>query len=320
MSGAFGGLVIWAILTLAAALGAASIGAIEALLLLAPLVLAPLGLEIARSLDPPPSPAGALARVVVPIGALFAAASFWIPARAASGWLAAWWAVACAIAALDGLWRLARGGYRSVEGVCSSASFLYLLVGSVWLVLSRRGATPFGYPALTVLLAAVHFHFTGFALPLVAGATARAEAAGGTGRRLFRPVIAAILAGPAILAVGNVRRSPSLKLAGALLLFVASAALAVRLLSVLRRVRFRPARTLLAISAVSLAAGMALAAVYALGELLARDWLLVPDMVRIHGAANALGFALCGLLGWALEVRRAATEAAPRLAPGAGPA
>jgi len=42
---------------------------------------------------------------------------------------------------------------------------------------------------------------------------------------------------------------------------------------------------------------------------LARDsyWLLIPRMAWLQGTANALGFALYGLLGWALahrEIRR----------------
>ncbi len=163
--------------------------------------------------------------------------------------------------AIDGLWRLARDGGRSVEGVCSSAGFLYLFIGSIWLILSRRGATPFHYPPRTVLLAAVHFHFTGFALPIVAGATAHASRAreGGAARALlaFRFIVAGILVGPALLAAGNVRHSPTLKL------------------------------------------------VYALGEFSAHNWLSVPEMACFHGTINALGFALCGLLGWALARRGA---------------
>jgi len=38
---------------------------------------------------------------------------------------------------------------------------------------------------------------------------------------------------------------------------------------------------------------------------LARDsyWLLIPRMAWLQGTANALGFALYGLLGWALAHR-----------------
>ena len=57
---------------------------------------------------------------------------------------------------------------------------------------------------------------------------------------------------------------------------------------------------LLGISALSLTAGMTLVAAYAIGEFTQRDWLLIPQMTRFHGTANALGFALCGLLGWTL--------------------
>jgi hypothetical protein len=48
---------------------------------------------------------------------------------------------------------------------------------------------------------------------------------------------------------------------------------------------------------------MLFVAVYALGEVTGRVPLSVPQMARWHGTLNALGFALCGLLGWALETR-----------------
>ena len=47
---------------------------------------------------------------------------------------------------------------------------------------------------------------------------------------------------------------------------------------------------------------MILAATYAVGEFTERYWLLIPRMAGIHGTANALGFTLCGLLGWSLAV------------------
>jgi YndJ-like protein len=60
---------------------------------------------------------------------------------------------------------------------------------------------------------------------------------------------------------------------------------------------------LLRISALSLVAGMMLVGVYAVGEFTGRYWLLVPEMARFHGTANALGFALCGLLAWTFASR-----------------
>jgi hypothetical protein len=63
----------------------------------------------------------------------------------------------------------------------------------------------------------------------------------------------------------------------------------------------RAARVLLGISALSLAVGMTLVGAYTVGEFTQRYWLLVPEMARLHGTANAVGFGLCGLLGWTLE-------------------
>jgi hypothetical protein len=46
---------------------------------------------------------------------------------------------------------------------------------------------------------------------------------------------------------------------------------------------------------------MALAATYALGDYLHRDWLLIPRMASTHGLLNGLGFVMFGLLGWLVE-------------------
>jgi hypothetical protein len=59
------------------------------------------------------------------------------------------------------------------------------------------------------------------------------------------------------------------------------------------------------ISGVSLIVGMALAAVYAIGDFTyvmhwrgEGVWLSIPQMVRYHAAINVFGFALPGLLAW----------------------
>jgi hypothetical protein len=311
MIGAAGGLMGWTLIALATVAKLTSLGVVDVLLLLSPLVLVSLGFDVLRGLTQYSSPTGRLARLLLPIGAVLAVVSFLPPAGPTAGLFAMGWAIVCALAAIDALLRIVHCRHRSVEGVCSSAGFVYLFVGSVWLILSRRGATPFHYPERTVLLAAVHFHFTGFALPIVAAATARArQTPEGSSRPalLLRFVATGILLGPALVASGNIRQSPILKLVGALLLVVASIGLAGLLASVLRRVESKTARAMLAISAVSLVFAMMLVAVYALGEFFGRAWLLVSQMARLHGTVNALGFALCGLLGWALESHRQATR------------
>ena len=43
---------------------------------------------------------------------------------------------------------------------------------------------------------------------------------------------------------------------------------------------------------------MVLAAGYGLAQQFGFRWLDIEVMERVHGTANAFGFALCGLIGW----------------------
>jgi hypothetical protein len=55
------------------------------------------------------------------------------------------------------------------------------------------------------------------------------------------------------------------------------------------------------VAGLSLLFGMGLALLYAArGQMLPLPWLDIPWMRALHGTANALGFALCGALGWTL--------------------
>ena len=64
-------------------------------------------------------------------------------------------------------------------------------------------------------------------------------------------------------------------------------------------------RGLWAVVGVSLMIGMALAFLYAARPYFALlPWLDLPWMRALHGTANALGFALCAILGWRIEAHR----------------
>jgi hypothetical protein len=76
---------------------------------------------------------------------------------------------------------------------------------------------------------------------------------------------------------------------------------------VLPRVTHRGARVMLAISAASVVAAMVFAGIYALGKYNGRVWLDIPEMAAMHGVINAVGFSLCGLVGWNL-VETASSE------------
>ncbi len=294
----------WTVMVAGAAAGRFALDIIALLFLLAPLVVVPLGLDVLRR-----RAGGKLAlvdraaHILQPLAAALVVASFFVPPGRTAALLAAGWLVLCGLVGLSGAARFLRGGYRSLEQACFAVGPMYLLVGGVWLALSRLGATPAGFAEPIVLLTGVHFHYTGFALPLVAGATGQTLGTASRGAKsAFRLVALGILAGPAVLAAGFVL-SPVLKVCAAVVLAAATIGLAGLLVVVLPRVHSQLAKALLLVSAGSLGVAMVLAGVYALGEYAERYWLLIPQMARFHGVANGLGFALCGLLAWTLESR-----------------
>src|SRR5262249_12591124 len=72
-----------------------------------------------------------------------------------------------------GLLRLQSGNGRTVEEVSISAGLVFLAVGGLWTLLSRRGIRPMGFDEPIILLTGAHFHYAGLVLPLLTGLAAR---------------------------------------------------------------------------------------------------------------------------------------------------
>ena len=53
---------------------------------------------------------------------------------------------------------------------------------------------------------------------------------------------------------------------------------------------------------------MGVAAIYVIGDWLHRDWLVIPQVAQTHGIFNVLGFSLCGILGWLIELAPPSSE------------
>ena len=307
--------LLWCVIAITALLGRTWLGPIEVLFLLAPLVHVPLGFRVIQNLRGEFALFGRIAVRLLPVGAVTAVASFWPHAGVAAGLLASGWLLICMLAVIEAFVFVFQGGYRSSEGTCIAAGQLYLGVGGVWLVLSRLGLAPMHFAEPIILLTAVHFHFTGFALPVITAATGRALSTraprGGGSSSLFSYVAAGIVVGPAILAGGFVFESSLWKLLAALFLAFVCVLLAILLLSIVQQIKPRAAQILLCVSAASLIAGMILAGAYVIGDFTERYWLLIPRMARLHGTTNAIGFAFCGLLGWALAHPETQRPASP---------
>jgi hypothetical protein len=180
------------------------------------------------------------------------------------------------------------------------AGFVYLTVGSTALVLSHLGVTFWFEPAI-ILLTAVHFHYAGFVLPVFTGFAGRCV--GPVGDRVYRPLAAVVLVGPALIAVG-ISFSPVVELAavGAFTLAVAALGgyVAVRVASQ----RARAQRVLLRAAALALPVSMALALGYGVGAYTGNPpfGLGLSTMVTLHGSLNAYVFGFFGLIAWRLSV------------------
>jgi YndJ-like protein len=299
---------VWCGVLVAALTNAFDLTWIELLFLFAPLVIVPLGIHLTDRLE-----AGAsafaierLARLLQFPAALLAVLSF----SRAPGFLAAClalpWLIICLLFSIGGIWRIFRGALARLDLLFPAVSFLYLAVGGMWLAASRLGLNPMGFQEPIVLLTAIHFHYAGFATPLLARSAGRALGQSeGAGRvpLWFRLVAAGVLIGPCLLAMGFVL-GPRVKLAAALILASSEVGLAMAFVLALNRVERFSAQLLLTAASASVAFSMALAAVWAIGEYPLQPFVNLDQMERLHGTANALGFTLCGMLGWILASLR----------------
>ncbi len=258
-----------------------------ALLVLSPLTLVPLGLGLgARPENGPFTPALDRLRLLSGPAAALAALSFTLEPGAAAASLTLPWLVTSMAIGLVGVGRLL--SRRRLEAtVAVDAGLAYLTVGAAWLTISRAGARPLGFDDRIVELTAVHFHYAGFALPIVAGLVAT---------RLVVP--AWVVIGVAATAAG-ITAGGTAEWLGASLLALAGLATAV-LLARHGRCASGLARVLLLVAAAALSTGMCLAMGWAWSSRFGWTYLDLAGMARWHGTLNAIGFGAAGLIGLTL--------------------
>lgn len=293
------GAMLWVVLAALAGSGRVPFGVIELLFLFAPLVVVPLGLALLDSLSVTRAPAVELAaRTVQPLAALSLVVGFWCAPGIVAGLMAIPWAIVCGAIALAGLLRLSTR--KSLADVVGSIARIDLGIAGLFLLLSRFGV-PLRFSEPIVLLTAVHFHYSGFATSVIALAGLR-FADHSTQRRLWQFVVVAVVTLPFSLATGFVFSS-SLKVVSAVFFSATVTAVGLLLLKQASTFSCRTARFFLRVAATSVAAAMALAATYAVGEYLHRGWLTIPRMASTHGWINAVGFVTPALLGCLAELR-----------------
>jgi hypothetical protein len=291
------GAMIWTALALASFSSRFHIGIIEVLFLLGPWIAVPLGADLIRGAGS----SSAMDHVrdwTFFTAALLTTVSFFVSNRVAAAWLASSWLLICAAFAGDALRRLVTSGTKSFAQFCFAIGEGYLLVAGIWLVASRAGISLFGFHEPIVLLTAVHFHFAGFASAVLAGLAHQAFV-GRSGQRILRCALAIVVLGPGVLGLAFFA-GPKAKLVGALVFASGLLGLAGAMIRVGIAARNGVGRWLLFASAASVAVGMILVALWAVGEYPLQAFVNIRQMAEFHGVLNGVGFVACGLLGWGL--------------------
>jgi hypothetical protein len=244
---------------------------------------------------------GRLLIAAYPIAAVAGLLAIALPSGVPSAAVALVWLAFTFLSALHGLTR-AFGARRRIEELCIAVGFIYLAVGGVWFVLWRSGVAVMDFGEHVPLLTAIHFHYAGFASPILVGFAGRELRAANS--RLWRIYVGAaslVIVGPALVALG-IAGVRTIEAPAAAILAAGTATVAfIALAAVLQRVRGTPARVLLALSCAAAIVAMTLALLYAAGNPLGISAIALEDMVRWHGSFNALGYIFCGLLAWNLR-------------------
>jgi hypothetical protein len=187
---------------------------------------------------------------------------------------------------------------QSRRDAAITAGMVYLAIGGVWTLCDRLPYAPLGFDREIGLLTAIHFHYAGFALPILAGLAAR-ELRTNAAKRIAWSTIIAIPG----LAVGITAAHLG---APAFIETLSAAAMAVSAIGVAwlyLQLAIQPntsfeAKFLWTIGAIVLAAAMLPAILYGARAWFQIAWLDIPLMRAVHGSANAFGFTLPALLGW----------------------
>ena len=296
------GLLVWFVSLLTTTSDSYETELIHKIVFYAFLVIVPLAL----SLVPTGDQRGNLGlfRVVVlvqPVAAIITIASFFVEKGLLSAAISAAWFILTALIALFGLTRLVARRFNPLEELSIDAGLLYLPVAGAWLMVYRLGVQPFDYGETIIMITVVHFHFAGFAAPIIAGLVGRMLATRQSQpSRTFLLIVVALVAAMPLIAAG-ITFSPWLGLIGTLLLTTGLVMLAVLTLArAWPAIAATSARILLVIAALSSCVAMVLACLYAYSIVTHTLIIRIPTMAMTHGLLNAFGFVTCSLIAWSI--------------------
>jgi len=304
------GAVVWVAIAAGFCISWVQLSLVEILYLLAPLVAVPLAISLIPPLDESGRSSGRKSGLswIILIAAALATLSLFQPAGPNAAATASAWFLVCGWLAVEGLRRFLQYKAQSFSQFCFAAGEAYLIVGGTWLVMSRLGRQPLGFQEPIVLLTAVHFHFAGFLSAVLAGLTYE-HLRETRWSKLLRLALPGAVIGPGLLGLAFLT-GPKLKLAAVMLIVAGQFGLAAGTIRVAAGIEQLVGRTMLFFSSSCVLAGMLLAATWAMGEYPLHPFVDLVRMEKYHGVLNAVGFGVCGLLGWTNAGRGRATATA----------
>lgn len=293
------GAAAWAGLAVLAGLRCAPLGVIELLLLFAVLVVVPLGLSL-MTVQRRADKVVQSVTTVQPLAALALVAAFWQRPGPVAAALCLPWLGLGIMAAVAGARTLYQQAERSVGDLAVSLAGIDLAFAGGWLIVSRAGLHPMGFQEPILLLTSIHFHYSGFAVAVLAGTAIRLCKRYPLSVSFLRAIAWLVLFLPFLLAAGFVI-SPVLRMAAALALAVSVPVFAGCLFWMSRSLDRTVARIYLRAGAVAAWVAMGLAGTYAVTDYLGKPFLTMPGMASTHGVLNGIGFVLCSMLAFLIE-------------------
>ena len=286
------------------------------ILMIASGIVVPLGLGVALATTPgvPTPRMHHVFRTIAPLGAVGGVLGWLDPPgspRAVAG--AAAHALVAACAGLLALERivpmLRRRALDPLPELAIDVGLLFLPAAAVWLLAARAGMPLAGFEEPVVTFTAAHFHFAGFAAPIILGGVGRMLAP----TRLYRIATIAVCAGVPLTAIGIATNHVVEQISAVLVASGMLSASAILVFFAAKRASSRLGALLFVLSGTTLLLTMTLAATFALTSSAGRGSSLqgaVPlqTMIDYHGAANAIFFATAALAALTLQQLRSSTR------------
>jgi hypothetical protein len=200
---------------------------------------------------------------------------------------------------------------KTVSKLSAGAALWSLGMGGAFFTSASFGARPLGFSPYLMLLTAIHFHFATLVSLTLLASVARHTPTEILSTERRRALAAGFILGPVGIAVGVSTWRPAawmgtLVFGMALLAFAAW--LGTRYAS---RQPLRSTRVLTRSSALAVAVTIPLAIAWSTQKSFGHDAIAWETMVWVHGALNAVGFSLCGLVAQACHREPAAPPVDP---------